>query len=108
MIENPDFDINCDYASLCLFLPGWKLNARRDKVGDMIVQLEFDTSSHWPPSAPEHIHSLEFKLSQCWSKITRNPQNISLFHLMYSVYDRNVDFSIAEMPSAFSLVRMGL
>ena len=80
MIENPDFDINCDYASLCLFLPSWKLNARRDKVGDMIVQLEFDTSSHWPPSAPEHIHSLEFKLSQCWSKITRNPQNISLFH----------------------------
>ena len=106
MIENPDFDINCDYASLCLFLPGWKLNARRDKVGDMIVQLEFDTSSHWPPSAPEHLHSLN-----CLNVDPKLHEILKIylyFILMYSVYDRNVDFSIAEMPSAFSLVRMGL
>ena len=47
VIENPDFDNskNCDYASL--FLPSWNLNARkRQSWRDMIVQLDFDTSSH--------------------------------------------------------------
>ena len=50
----------------------------RDKVGDMIVQLDFDTSSHWPLLSS--WTQSQFKLTQCRSKITRNPQNISLFY----------------------------
>ena len=50
----------------------------RDKVGDMIVQLDFDTSSHWP--LLNSWTSSQFKLFQCRSIITRNPHNISLFH----------------------------
>ena len=78
MIENQDFDINCDYASLCLFLPSWKLNARKrqswrhDSSIRLWYVLTLTSLSSWTSS--------QFKLSQCWSKITRNPQNISLFH----------------------------